>query len=60
MMDQVFNPYFDWIIVYIDYVLIFYRSIDEHFKHVHKFKQVFKRSGLVLNKKKMEISQKKG
>lgn len=29
--------YFDWLIMYIDNVLIFSKSIEEHFKHVQKF-----------------------
>lgn len=54
VMDQVFKPHFYWIIIYIDDVLIFSRSRDEHFKHVQKFKQIFKRNGLFLSKN-MEI-----
>lgn len=59
VMDWVFKPYFDWLIVYIDDVLIFSKSVEEHFKHVQIFRQVVKRSGLVLSKKKMELFQTK-
>ena len=59
VMNQVFKPYFDWIIVYIDDVLIFSKSVEEHFKHVQIFTLVVKRSELVLSKKKMELFQKK-
>lgn len=37
LMDQIFMPYFEWIIVYIDDVLIFSNTIDEHFRHIHTF-----------------------
>jgi len=54
-MDQIFKPYFEWLIMYIDDVLIFSNTIDEHFMHVHTFAQVVKRSDLVLSKKNMEL-----
>eukprot|EP00253_Pinus_taeda_P016901 PITA_16901 len=34
VMDDIFKPYFNWLIVYIDDVLIFSKNIDEHFKHI--------------------------
>jgi len=39
-MDGIFKPYFDWLIVYIDDVLIFSENIQEHFKHVNIFKNL--------------------
>jgi len=56
-MDKIFKPYFDWLIVYIDDVLIFSKNIQGHFKHVHTFKQLVKHNGLVLSKKKIEVFQ---
>lgn len=57
IMDHIFKPYFDWLMVYIDDVLIFSKSIEEHFKNVHNFSQIMKNNGLVLSKKKMELFQ---
>ena len=56
-MDLVFIPYFDWLIVYIDDVLIFSKTIHGHFKHVNIFKNLVKHNGLVLSKKKIEVFQ---
>lgn len=56
-MDKIFKPYFDQLIVYIDDVLIFSKNIQDHFKHVHTFKQLVKHNGLVLSKKKIEVFQ---
>jgi len=51
VMDNIFKPYFDWLIIYIDDVLIFSKNIQEHFKHVNIFKNLVKHNGLVLSKK---------
>ena len=37
VMDDIFKPYFDWLLVYIDDVLIFSKNIYDHFKHVNIF-----------------------
>jgi len=57
VMDKIFKPYFDWLIVYIDDVLIFSKNIEDHFKHVNIFKHVVKHKGLVLSEKKIEVFQ---
>jgi len=57
VMDSIFNPYIDWLLVYIDGILIFSKNIQDHFKHVHTFVQLVKRNGLVLSKKKIEVFQ---
>jgi len=55
VMDDTLKPYFDWLIVYIDDILVFSSSIEQHFKHLRKFLQVIKQAGLVLSKKKIEL-----
>lgn len=55
VMDDTLKPYFDWFIVYIDDILVFSSSIDQHFKHIKKFIQVVKQTGLVFSKKKIEL-----
>ncbi|CAL8992097.1 unnamed protein product, partial [Prunus brigantina] len=46
-------------IVYIDDVLIFSESIEQHWKHLHKFFQVIKQNGLVVSAKKIKLFQTK-
>jgi len=57
VMDNIFKPYFNWLIVYIDDVLIFSKNIDDHFKHVNIFMKLVQKNGLVLSKKKIEVFQ---
>lgn len=57
VMDEALKPYFAWLIVYIDDILVFSSSIEQHFKHLHTFLQVIQNSGFVLSAKKMELFQ---
>jgi len=54
-MDNILKPYFDWLIVYIDDILVFSESLEQHTKHVRKLLSVIKDAGLVLSKKKLEL-----
>ena len=56
-MNDIFNPYFEFCIVYIDDVLIFSNSIEQHFKHLKTFLYVVKASGLVVSEKKISLFQ---
>ena len=40
IMNDIFNPYTSFIIVYIDDVFPFSNTIDQHFKHLQTFIQV--------------------
>ena len=55
IMDDIFNAYYEFCIVYIDDILIFSDSIDQHFKHLKKFIHVVKQNGLVLSVIKMKL-----
>jgi hypothetical protein len=57
VMDDTLKPYFDWLIVYIDDILVFSSSLDHHFKHLKMLLQVIKHASLVLSKKKIELFQ---
>ena len=46
-------------IVYIDDVLIFSKSIDEHWKHLISFLDTIKHSRLVVSAKKIKLFQTK-
>jgi len=49
IMNDIFTPYISFIIVYIDDVLVFSKSIDQHFKHLPTFLHIIKRNGLVVS-----------
>ena len=59
VMDSIFKPCDEWLLVYIDDILIFSKNLQDHFKHVRIFMKLVKRNGLVLSKKKMELFQTK-
>ena len=59
IMNDIFKPFQDFSIVYIDDVLIFSQSIDQHFKHLQTFLAVVKRNGLVVSKPKINLFQTK-
>ena len=44
IMNDVFNPYTSFIIVYIDDILIFFQNIDQHFKHLNTLINIIKRA----------------
>ena len=52
-MNDIFNPFQDLSIVYVDDVLIFSQTIDQHFKHLQTFFMTVKISGLVMSKHKI-------
>ena len=59
IMNDIFNSFIHFTIVYIDDVLIYSNSIDEHWKHLHSFLETIKRNGLVVSTKKINLFQTK-
>ncbi|GAB2265572.1 hypothetical protein Dimus_037837 [Dionaea muscipula] len=59
IMNDLFNPYTQFILVYIDDVLVFSANIDQHFKHLHIFYDIVKQNGLVISFPKMKLFQTK-
>ena len=57
IMNDIFNPYSTFSIVYIDDVLIFSEDIEQHFKHLNIFYNVIKKNGLVVSPTKMKLFQ---
>ena len=57
IMNGIFNDYTTFFIVYIDDVLIFSNSIEEHFQHLRIFQKIIKESGLVISAPKMKLFQ---
>ena len=57
IMNNIFIPYFDFCIVYIDDILVFSNNIDQHLKHLRIFKDTIKRNGLVIFAPQMKLFQ---
>ena len=57
--NHIFNPFSHFTIVYIDDVLIFFKSIEEHWKHLNLFFKTIKLNGLVLSPSKCVLFQTK-
>ena len=56
-MNDVFNPYTNFSLVYIDDILIFSNSIEHHFKHLKNFQKIVRENGLVLSAPKIKLFQ---
>lgn len=56
-MNDIFNPYVHYIIVYIDALLIYSNNLDQHIKHLNQFYKNAKTNGIVLSQKKMFLAQ---
>ena len=57
IMNDIFTPYTEFAICYIDDVLIFSSSMDQHIKHLNIFKHVIIKNGLVISAPKMQLFQ---
>uniref|UniRef100_A0A7C8YX31 Reverse transcriptase domain-containing protein n=1 Tax=Opuntia streptacantha TaxID=393608 RepID=A0A7C8YX31_OPUST len=58
-MNDIFTPYTNFIIVYIDDVLVISNTIDQHFKHLQTFIFVMERNGLAASASKRLLFQTK-
>ena len=59
IMNDILTPYTAFIIVYIDDVLVFTKSIDQHFKHLQTFLHIIEKNGLAVSASKMVLFQTK-
>jgi hypothetical protein len=59
IMNDIFNPFTHFTIVYIDDALIFSKSIEEHWKHLNSFLDTIKHSSLIVSAKKIKLFQTK-
>ena len=58
-MNDIFNPHFQFIIVYMDDVLVFYDSLEKYFVHFKKFFNVIKANEMTCSTPKMKLFQTK-
>ena len=58
-MDKIFFAYSNFIIVYIDDILICFENEDDHEKHLDIFITPCKTNGIILSNKKVDIKKKK-
>ena len=59
IMNDIFSSFSHFTIVYINDVLVYSKSIDEHWKHLYSFLDTIKRNGLVVSTKKIKLFQTK-
>ena len=57
--NEIFNPFSNHAIVYIDDVLIFSESLNQHWKHLQAFLNTIKLNGLVVSAPKIKLFQTK-
>jgi hypothetical protein len=58
-MQNIFNENQEFVLVYIDDMLIFSKMYKEHITHLDMFFRKVEQNGLILSKKKMEICKAK-
>ena len=58
-MNDIFNDYTRFSIVYSNDVLIFSNSIEEHFQHLKIFQRLVRENGLVIFASKIKLFQTK-
>ncbi|XP_004309790.1 PREDICTED: enzymatic polyprotein-like [Fragaria vesca subsp. vesca] len=54
-MDNIFKPYSDFCIVYIDDILVFSRTMNEHLKHLEQVCKLIVQKGIILGQKKIHL-----
>lgn len=57
-MDSIFEKHRKFVIVYIDDILVFSKSKEEHISHLKIVFSEFLNHGIIISKKKMEIGKK--
>ena len=57
IMNDIFNPYTNFSLVYIDDILIFSNSLEQYFKHLETFQKIVRDNGLVVFAPKIKLFQ---
>src|SRR6266542_5433211 len=59
LMTKILGPYlYDFIMVYLDDIIIFFQIMDEHLQHMKKVLKALRQAGLKLKLKKCEFTKK--
>ena len=59
LMTKVLGPYlYDFIIVYLDDIIIFSQTMEEHLQHMRKVLEALRQAGLKLKLEKCEFAKK--
>ena len=53
IMNEIYNPFIEFIIVYIDDAFVFSKNLEQHFKHLNVFLEITQRNGLAILKNKI-------
>ena len=56
-MDSIFNDLKDFCVVYVDDILVFSRTREDHMKHLKIICSVFQKYGIILSPKKIELEK---
>ena len=56
MGDTLFAPVRDFVLVYIDDILVFSKTMTDHLRHLQQFNTIYEKNSLVLSAKKMVIA----
>ena len=59
IMNDIYNPFSEFCIIYIDDVLIFSQTIDQHFRHLKTFYFATRKAGLAISNSKVSLFQTK-
>ncbi|KAL6218593.1 hypothetical protein ACLB2K_011803 [Fragaria x ananassa] len=54
-MDNILKPYADFCIVYIDDILVFSKTMNEHLKHLAQVCKLIVQKGIILGQKKIHL-----
>ena len=57
IMNDIFINHTNFILSYIDDILVYSNTLDEHFKHLNIFKYLIIKNGLVISAPKMKLFQ---
>ncbi|XP_059627758.1 (R)-mandelonitrile beta-glucosyltransferase-like [Cornus florida] len=56
-MDKIFNDLKDFVVIYIDDILVFSKTRDEHRKHLQCLSEKLKNHGIILSPTKIDVEQ---